>query len=140
MALNWKQPYASLVLLGSIYISTWATAYRGLVLICTDKKHYSERQIIDISGLQQYNRIYKEILKEDKKTMLKLRGHAIGIAELIDCRTMDVYDENNGFCNYDPLLYAHIYKSAKAIKPIPWQGSKGWNNVDPAFLNQIEFI
>lgn len=139
-ALNWKQPYATLMGHGKIETRIWKTDYRGLVLICASKAEYTENQLIRIAGLEQFNRITEELKTEGRDKMLECRGHAIFIGELIDCRPMEIYDEDACFVEFNPQLYCHIYKDVRRIKPIPWHGSLGWRKLDPEFLKQVEFI
>lgn len=52
-ALSWKEPFASLMLLGKIETRVWDTKYRGLVLICASKQIYTADEIRHISGDEQ---------------------------------------------------------------------------------------
>lgn len=139
-ALSWKQPFATLMAHGKIETRTWYTSYRGLVLICASKKEYGEKKLIRIAGLDQYNRINQVVKEVGQDKILEGRGHALYVAELVDCRQMTIHDQDQCFVQYDPILYCHIYKNVRAIKPIPWKGTLGWKVLDPDFINQIEFI
>lgn len=139
-ALSWKQPFATLMGHDKIETRTWPTSYRGLVLICASKKEYTEKEVINIASLEQFNRINDVIKKEGHDKMLRDRGYALFVGELIDCREMTIHDENDCFVKYDPLLYCHIYRNVRRIKPIPWKGTQGWKKLVPEFINQIEFV
>ena len=137
LALTWKQPFASLMLNGKIETRSWNTNYRGLVLICAGKTVYNEQQLLDISGEVQTQRIFNYL---NFRNMKELKGKAIAIGFLIDCRPMQPEDENNCFVKYRPGLYCHIYKNVKAIKPLDWKGKQGWKNVPEDIINQFEYI
>lgn len=139
-ALNWKQPYATLMGYDKIETRVWKTDYRGLVLICASKMQYTENQLIRIAGLEQFNRINDVLKIEGKEKMLAERGYAIMLGELVDCRPMEITDEDPCFVDFNPQLYCHIYQNVRRIKPIPWIGSLGWKKLDPEFMNQIEFL
>ena len=139
-ALNWKQPFATLMAHHKIETRVWKTDYRGFVLICASKMEYTENQLIRISGLEQFNRITDVLKMEGRQNMLDLRGYAIAVGELIDCRPMEITDENPCFVQFNPQLYCHVYENVRRIKPIPWKGSLGWKKLHPEFMNQIEFL
>ena len=139
-ALNWKQPFATLMGHGKIETRVWKTDYRGLVLICASKMEYTENQLIRIASLEQFNRITEVLKIEGREKMLEARGHAIMIGELVDCRPMEITDENASFVEFNPQLYCHIYQNVRRIKPIPWKGSLGWRKLDPEFINQVQFL
>lgn len=134
-ALSWKQPYATLMLHGKIETRTWYTKYRGLVLICASKLPYHQEVFHEISGKEQYKRIWENVDPDDTIT-----GHAIAIGRLVDCRSMLIRDEDKCFVKYHPDLYCHIYEDVKPIVPIPWKGSQGWKTVDPEFIKTIKFL
>lgn len=136
-ALNWKQPFASLMLFGKIETRTWETKYRGLVLICASKIPYSEGQIQNISG---------EVLTQSALVALLKAGHieplakAMAVGRLVDCRPMRKEDEAKCFVQYYPDLWCHVYEDVKAIKPFDWKGAQKWKKVDQEIINKIEFI
>lgn len=141
-ALSWKEPYASLMLHQKIETRTWYTNYRGLVLICTSKKMYNTQQILDISGENQFKRIF-DILDDGSflNTIGMHRGHAIAIGKLIDCRIMYKKDEDDCFVQHDHnLLWCHVYADVQAIKPFEWKGSQGWSKVSKEIIDKIEFL
>lgn len=155
MALSWKQPYASLMLLGKIETRTWNTNYRGLVLICASQGFYSESQIMAISGEVQTQHAFVALLQNGIK---EERGKAIAIGRLVDCRPMNRMDEDKCFVKYrtpwqvkkemkdgsikmvTKKLYCHIYEDVKPIKPFEWKGCQGWKKVDDEIIKKIIFI
>lgn len=155
-ALSFKQPYASLMLHGKIETRTWPTNYRGLVLICASKSAYNVRQILNISGLTQYQRIHKMFRDMHDLPM----GVAIAVADLVDCRPMEESDGARCFVEYaspwtesvpvwgEPgkikprkkRLWCHVYDNVRAIEPMPWKGSQGFSTVPQEFINQIIYL
>lgn len=145
-ALSWKEPYASLMLFGKIETRVWPTPYRGLVLICTSAAGYSPEQFEKISGRKQVSRIAERVSIEDfEKSPL---GHAIAIAELVDCRQMTPLDEDACFVQYrepwvewitNPItekqrrvekrLWCHVYANVRRIEPFAWKGAQRWKQL-----------
>ena len=136
-ALSWKEPFASLMLLaGKVETRTWATSYRGDVLICASKTPYSKNQQLDLMGEEIRGFVQNAYLTPENY----YRGYAIGVATLVDCRPMQPEDEAQCFVKYDPKLMCHIYENVRPIKPIPWKGQQGWKILDETIWEQIEFI
>src|SRR5882672_1096155 len=94
-ALSWKQPYLDLMLHGKIETRTWATNYRGWVLICASQKAYNDPQIENISGLD--GRLTIEDTLPDGNYKL---GYALAIGRLVDCWPMLPGDEAKTFMQY----------------------------------------
>lgn len=134
-ALSWKQPYLDLMLHGKVETRTWNTNYRGLVLMCASKAPYKEEVLMNISGKEQYEHIYKTI--NPKNAIL---GHALAIGRLTHCRPMRKEDEKECFVEYHPDLFCHFYIEVKRIEPIPWKGSQGWRTVPQEIVKQIQII
>lgn len=136
-ALNWKQPFASLMLFGKIETRTWETNYRGLVLMCASKVPYSEEQIQNISG---QNKILSTLMDRIKSGHAEPLAKAFAIGRLVDCRLMRKEDEEKCFVKHHPNLFCHIYEDVKEIKPFDWKGAQKWKKVDQDVINKIEFI
>lgn len=137
-ALSWKQPYASLMLLGKIETRTWDTKYRGLVLICASKAPYSESQVLEISDWQGV-RITEALNGADYYRSYPL-GKAIAVGRLVDCRPMKREDEEKCYVKYRPDLFCHIYEDVRPIEPFEWKGSQGWKKLNQETINKIKFI
>lgn len=135
MALSWKQPYAELMLHGKIETRTWATKYRGWVLICASKQGYSFAELLTISGRDRYEKMPLII---DDPNRFDYKGMAIAIARLSDCRPMTPADEDAAFVQYRPGLWCHIYTDVCAITPLPWKGTQGWKEVSEYIKAQIK--
>lgn len=153
LALSWKQPFASLMLHGKIETRVWPTNYRGLVLICASLKPYSDTQILNICGKEQYLHAHKTLNGNSG-----LPGHAIAIGKLVHCRPMVKEDEDKCFVEYQEpwlatdkngiltkkaamgiktKLWCHIYEDVKPIEPFPWSGTQGWKEVTEEQKKQI---
>lgn len=141
-ALSWKEPYASLMLYEKIETRTWATKYRGLVLICASKKPYKTDEINEISGCVQQERVMDIIFDNNNlgtKNFIDF-GKAIAIGELVDCRPMTKGDENKCFVEYSPDLWCHVYKNVLPIDSFPFKGVQGWKKLNNDIWDQIKFI
>lgn len=135
-ALSWKQPYAELMLHGKIETRAWSTKYRGLVLICVAKKIYTEDVLDKISGKQKY-RIINTLTPSNIEVNC---GMAIAIGELVDCRKMQLEDEDKCFVQYNENLYCHIYENVRAIQPFPWKGKQGWTTLTKEQIDKIAIL
>lgn len=136
-ALSWKQPFATLMLHDKIETRTWATHYRGLVLICASKKSYTDEQIKNICGAEQFERIKFIYSYTD---MFSNEGQAIAIGELVDCRPMRKEDEDICFVEYHPDLFCHVYKDVKEIEPFDFKGGMKWKKLTDDEINKIKII
>lgn len=137
-ALSLKHPYAHLMLPphNKIETRTWDTKYRGLVLICCTKKPYTYKDIVDISGLRQHDRITRALrsLREYHY------GMAIAVARLVDSRPMIPTDADLCFVEYKPHLYCHIYDEVRLIHPFPFKGTQGWQILSEEVKRKIEYL
>lgn len=133
-ALSWKEPFASLMLHGKIETRTWATKYRGLVLICASKKGYTEGDLIAISGESGAQRIL-HFLRD--YSISEQSGVAIAIGRLVDCRKMKPEDEEKTFVKYRSELWCHVYDQVTPISPLGWIGSQGWGKVPEATAEHV---
>lgn len=131
--LSWKQPFAELMKHGKVETRTWETEWRGLVLICASVNPYSDRELVAMSGREQYTRIL-QLLGPKWFNQVK-RGSAIAVGRLVACRSMSTTEsaeremEAKTFVKYNPLLHLHIYEDVTPIEPFPWRGQLGWQKV-----------
>lgn len=97
-ALSVKQPWANMIASGSktIETRTWATHYRGPLLIVSSRR--------------------PEIAPA---------GYAVSIVELVDCRLMTRSDEAAAQCAIYPKAYAWVLRNIRKIEPFPVKGSLG---------------
>lgn len=105
-ALSLKQPWANMVAEGlkTIETRTWSVSYRGPLLIVSSKKPDLNMQTaLPIS--------YHPL------------GHAIAIAELVECRPMTREDEAAAKCAIYWHAYSWLLKDIRRIeKPFPVKG------------------
>lgn len=158
LALSWKQPYATAMLLGKIETRVWATKYRGPLLICVSKTGYSLRFVREISGEEQYGKLVNQLFITPYAHTLDLFGMAIAVGNLVDCREMKPEDEDKAFVRYrapwveertgkdgrvrkiKQTLFCHIYENVRPIIPFPWKGCQGWAEVTDELKNTIEYL
>lgn len=102
-ALSVKQPWANLIASGrkTIETRTWATEYRGEILIASTKHP-------DIDPA----------------------GYAIAIVTLADCRPMTRHDEAAAHCPLYPQAVAWVLQDIRRITPFPVRGALGLFDVD----------
>jgi len=103
-AISVKQPWANMIAAGekTIESRTWATDYRGEILIVSSKKP-------DIPPA----------------------GYALAIATLVDCRSMSVLDEPAAQCRKTLNAIAWVLENVRPIKkPFPVKGELGLFEVD----------
>lgn len=145
LALNWKQPYLNLMLLGKIETRSWPTKYRGLVLMCASQKAYNDTDVLYISGDNNYGEVNRLVQRNRL-------GQGLAVGLLIDCRPMTIDDEAATFVKYrEPWehttksgqvvikrLWCHVYEAVTSITPVDFSTGQGWSFVSPNILSQIE--
>ena len=108
-ALSVKQPWANLIARGrkTIETRTWATTYRGPLLIVSSKR-----------------------------PNIPPAGSAVAIAELVDCRPMIKADERAACCDIYPNAVSWVFEDIRQVRPFPVKGALGVFQcaVDPARL------
>ena len=97
-ALSVKQPWANLIASGlkTIETRTWATAYRGPLLIVSSKR-----------------------------PNIPPAGSAVAIAELVDCRPMTRADEGAACCDVYPNAVSWVLEDVRQIRPFRVKGALG---------------
>jgi hypothetical protein len=156
LALNWKQPYAALMLHGKAETRTWNVTYRGWVLMCSSQAPFKEPDTKEIAGEYQFSRL-KKTLHQSPHVMLL--GKAFALGYLYGCKPMIEADEDACFVKYrrpkietstshfpdgtivvkekEVKLYCHFYKNVVPINPFAWDGSQGWKIVDEQTKRRI---
>lgn len=107
IALSIKQPWANMIVSGqkTIETRTWATNYRGDLLICSSKKP-------DIAPA----------------------GYALAIVELYDCRPMTKADEAAACCELYAGAFSWLIRNILRIEtPFPVKGKLGLFEVELQF-------
>jgi len=97
-ALSVKQPWANLIAAGekAIETRTWATDYRGPILIVSSRS-----------------------------PKIEPAGFALAIADLVDCRPMTHQDEPAARCGVYPNAYSWVLRNIRKIHPFPVRGKLG---------------
>lgn len=129
-SLVWREPFGSLMLHGKVETRTWDTKYRGYVLICTAQRSCRVDEILEVSGMPNFNRMVE-------KPLLLKNGYAIAIGKLVSTHKMQKEDEESTYVMYDATnpRYCHVYKNVVPIDPFPFMGHQGWR-----IQNAIEII
>lgn len=126
-ALTWKQPYAELMLHGKLETRTWATPYRGIVLLCAGVNAYSLKHLEQVAGSLE---LLNDIMNTHNAWLGHEHiGHAFAVGRLVDCRPMQKEDEPKAWVGYRNGLYVHEYQDVTPIKPFPWRGALGWRTL-----------
>lgn len=138
-ALNWKEPFASLMLPphNKVETRTWNTHIRGLVLIVASIQPYMYREIRELCGLEQAIEINN--LFEGHNGFMN--GAAIGIGRLVNCRKLRKDDKH--FLLWEDGMeerYAHIYEDVHPIEPFAFKGGQKWKIVTDEVRSQIKLL
>jgi hypothetical protein len=112
-ALSVKQPWAALIGSGqkTIETRTWATRYRGPILICASKTCDMDAFMAlecDLADAGQF-----------------LTGVTICTADLVDCRPMTADDAAAACCEVYPGAFAWVLSNIKPVAPVAIQGQLG---------------
>ncbi len=102
-ALSVKQPWANLIAAGekTVETRTWATDYRGPILIVSSKS-----------------------------PKIEPAGFALAIADLVDCRPMIRRDEAAARCGVYPNAHSWVLRNIRKIPPFPVRGKMGLYDVE----------
>ena len=102
-ALSVRQPWANLIAAGekTIETRTWATNYRGEILIVSSKK-----------------------------PRIEPAGYAVALARLVECRPMTKNDEVAACCEIYPNAFAWVLEDVRPVRPFPVRGQLGVYEVD----------
>ena len=97
-ALSVKQPWANMIASGAktIETRTWATPYRGRLLIISSKS-----------------------------PNIPPPGYVVAVAVLRDCRPMTRQDERAACCRVYPGAQAWVLAEIRRIEPVPVRGALG---------------
>lgn len=134
-AISLWQPWASLIAVGAKRFETrsWATNYRGPLLICAAKGGLSKRNFLD----------FLEDLKEEHKIEFRNQalpfGEAVCLVDLVDCiRTENLIEDYRvdlPFGDFSYGRFAWKLENVRAFKePFPIRGAQGLFEVDDALI------
>lgn len=114
-ALSVKQPFASLILEGkkTIETRTWATDYRGPLLICASLKPHSGLLLLD--GFAHDAKGYASAKNLPTGVMLC-------VVDLVDCRKMHISDHRQACCAWYPELWAWELANVRPVQPSEIRG------------------
>ena len=127
-AISVKQPWAAAIETAqkTIETRTWATKYRGPLLIVSSLK--PDKAIL-------------ESLKEDGMDFsvpgMLIYGSAIAMVNLMDCRPMTKEDEDEAMCEIYPNAFSWVLKDIVQIKPFPVKGKLGIYEVPCSALGAL---
>lgn len=101
-AISVKQPWVNMIARGkkTIETRTWATSYRGPLLIVSSKV-----------------------------PNIPPAGYAVAVAELIECRPMRPDDKDAACCEWYPGAVAWVLDKVRPIEPVPVKGMLGLYDV-----------
>ncbi len=134
-SLGLHQPFASLMLHGKIETRPRETKVRGWVLIYSTKTECTPDQVLALSGPHIQYAIARKL---DKEHTADIRGGALCLAKLVDCRPMTPNDEVPCYVQYHPGKWCWIFDEVIRIKPFPIKGKQGWGILDQETINKIE--
>ena len=120
-ALSIRQPWANFIFEGSKIkeIRSWATNYRGDLLICASKAPAEFlKKCSEVDDLGRYRVIDKEFHDSDYMYF----GKAFFVVELFDCRKMVKEDEEFSLVAFDPQLFAWSLRNIRPVKPFEVKG------------------
>lgn len=142
------QPYATLIAAGVKHIETrsWATDYRGLVLIHAGKRWDEEVSgecataqafVEEDVGIPGSLEVLWPVLCDWKRTL----GAGLAIANLVDCRAMEeapnAIEESWG--GFGPGRFGWVFEEIRPLAmPVPCRGAQGLWDVPEDVLGQVE--
>lgn len=111
--LSVKQPWASMIADGhkTIETRTWATPYRGLILVCASKR----------------------------PSNMGPAGVALCVAYLVECRRLVKADRPAALC-YGPDLWAWVLADVRRVAPFPVEGRLGLRPVAPEVARRVRCL
>ena len=130
-AISLWEPWASLMMLGAKTIETrsWATKYRGPLLICAAQRGLSREKLWRQSYTRGVFRAALTPITNNNRIFLgKFNfyfGYALCAVDLVDClptesaeirRIIDAYENEYQFGNYEPGRFAWITRDARPLR------------------------
>ncbi|MCK5020435.1 MAG: ASCH domain-containing protein [Candidatus Peribacteraceae bacterium] len=121
-ALSVRQPWAALIATGikTIETRTWATSYRGDLLICSGLKPFKIDE--EFGPWKSLNLIY---------------GHALCVVKLTDCRPMVDADCDLACCAVYNRAYSWVLEDIRPIQPFDVKGQLRLFEVDVTCHQEI---
>lgn len=149
------QPWASLIATGAKRYETrsWATNYRGPLLICAAKGGLSRKELSGFLDQPQFQGGLAPLVGECLHTSNHFWrgvdechlpfGKAVAVAELVDCiRTEDLREyqikTDLSYGDFSRGRYAWKLSDVRALKePYPIKGAQGLFDVDESIVSEI---
>ncbi len=135
MALSVHQPWAALTAVGlkTIELRSWSTTYRGQLLICASQKADTW------DGAKLHPEADEDRIERAAEMAGRLRGVALCVVELVDCRPMKKGDAYLACRPYDPSLFSWVTDPSELRiidKPYPVKGRLSLFDV-PAYTGRL---
>jgi len=138
--LTWKLPYAELMLppMNKLETRTYSTKYRGWVLLHVAQKPFTSEDVLSLSSLAGWERIYSVLEENGKYPYQDVEGCCIAIGWLKDVRPMKPEDAHQAFVNYEPNRFVWEFNDWHNIRPFEHEGRLGLTKFKTTY--QIEII
>lgn len=139
-----KEPFATLTAFhGKVETRSWSTNYRGLVLICSSLKPFTNRHLFAMCGDALCHDIRKRVQPEGKSYgSMPQGGVAVCLTQLVEVRKLQEHDTH--FINWRSGPYwateafAWIFDDVIPVKPVPLRGQLGMPRLSDEIKAQIE--
>jgi hypothetical protein len=144
-AISLWEPYASLIRCRAKTIETrsWATNYRGPLLICAAKGGLPMYELIGILCQQAFHDGLSSLAQPGRGIKITDLNHGKMVARvnLVDCKKTDDLKQseiggNFPFGNFPLGRYAWIFTDVIPVKMAKVKGSQGFFNVDDNLIHQ----
>ncbi len=139
------EPCASLIRCGAKTIETrsWATKYRGPLLICAAKGGLPEKDLKVLMNDHDFQAGLIPLRHQGALTVFTVNlnfGKMVARVNLIDCKkteemTIEEIGNNYPFGDFSKGRYAHIYSDIIPVKMARVKGSQGFFNVDDYLIH-----
>lgn len=129
------QPWATLIAIGAKRIETrsWATSYRGPLLIHTAKKWDTTlARLLETPPFEQAINTIGPVTPP--------LGAILCRCELVDClptERLSVTDLERAFGDYRPRRFGWMLQNVVAFPPVPWKGEQGLFEVSDRFVDWL---
>ncbi|MEO0796284.1 MAG: hypothetical protein AAFX93_14035 [Verrucomicrobiota bacterium] len=142
------QPWASLMACGAKFLETrsWDTRVRGEVFIHASKTRRGIRELIELdddrilSAMEEALKLAPIYWEHDLPFGAILACGQLSDTHLVE-NTIEEFEEQEPFGNFDPGRYAHEYRDLRSIVPIPFKGAQGFFFADvPRAAIEIKLI
>ena len=132
-ALSVRQPFATFIANKDKWIETRSkpTKYRGPVLICASKRIHEGMALVRMNHF--LGSAPSQEIVSDKPEDYPL-GHALCMAQLVDCRPMVKTDEEGALCKFYSDRWSWVLANPYKVKPFDVTGQLGFFNVSASLI------